>query len=293
MSTQNNEVSDGEAQTSETPSSKAVISQPPSHIDCKRNEYGLLNSINYSFNEDGSVNWRSMIKPEFLYPNKDWFDLRKQTVPSSSEGLTDKQLLIMLGGIKELAKLRGFTKVKYSLDYPKDNYVVAKCSIEWMPNYENAEAVIYEDVANATADNTDLFCLKFLETIACNRAFVRCVRNFLNVHIVGADEIDKSKNRVSDVAELMISNAVPITAQGALEKAANELLHVQTLEEFKAFLRQLWKKAGPVEQKELAELLSDAKEWNVFKDIPSKQSRMLLKLTNEHKMFHNEHKKNN
>jgi hypothetical protein len=55
------------------------------------------------------------------------------------------------------------------------------------------------------------------------------------------------------------------------------------LEEFKAFLRKLWKKASPTEQKELSELLSDAKEWNVFKDIPSKQSRMLLKLTNEYK----------
>jgi hypothetical protein len=278
MSTQNNEILD-----SETPIIQEVNNKPPHSIEFKRNEYGLLGSVNYSFNEDGSVNWRSMIKPEFLYPNKDWFDLRKQTVPSSAEGLTDKQLLIMLGGIKELAKLRGFTKVKYSLDYPRDNYVVAKCSIEWMPNYENAESVIYEDVANATSDNTDLFCLKFLETIACNRAFVRCVRNFLNIHIVGADEIDKSKNRVSDVAELMISNAVPITAQGALEKAVNELLHVQTLEDFKAFLREIWKKSGASEKKELSELLSDAKEWNVFKDIPSKQSRMLLKLTNEHK----------
>jgi len=278
MSTQNNEILN-----SETPIIREVNNKPPHSIEFKRNEYGLLGSVNYSFNEDGSVNWRSMIKPEFLYPNKDWFDLRKQTVPSSAEGLTDKQLLIMLGGIKELAKLRGFAKVKYSLDYPRDNYVVAKCSIEWMPNYENAESVIYEDVANATSDNTDLFCLKFLETIACNRAFVRCVRNFLNIHIVGADEIDKSKNRVSDVAELMISNAVPITAQGALEKAVNELLHVQTLEDFKAFLREIWKKAGTSEKQELSELLSDAKEWNVFKDIPSKQSRMLLKLTNEHK----------
>lgn len=283
MSTQNSKVSDGEIQTSKIPSSKALSNQPPSHIDCKRNEYGLLNSVNYSFNEDGSVNWRSMVKPEFVYPNKDWFDLRKQEVPSSPEGLTDKQLLIMLGGIKELAKLRGFTKVKYSLDYPSDNYVVAKCSIEWIPNYENEESVVYEDVANATANNTDLFCLKFLETIACNRAFIRCVRNFLNIHIVGADEIDKSKHRVSDIAELMVSNAVPITAQGALEKAVNEFLHLQTLDEFKAFLREIWKKATPESQKELSELLFDAKEWNSFKDIPSKQSRMLLKLSNEYK----------
>jgi len=32
----------------------------------QRDEYGLLENVNYIFNGDGSVNWRSMIKPEFL-----------------------------------------------------------------------------------------------------------------------------------------------------------------------------------------------------------------------------------
>jgi hypothetical protein len=43
----------------------------------KRNEHGLLENVDYEFNEDGSVNWRAMIKEEFLYPNKDWFVSRK------------------------------------------------------------------------------------------------------------------------------------------------------------------------------------------------------------------------
>ena len=81
----------------------------------------------------------------------------------------------------------------------------------------------------------------------------------------------------------MVSSAVPITAQGALEKAVNESLGLQTLEDFKSFLREIWKKAAPSEQLELSELLSDAKEWVAFKDIPSKESRRLLKLANEYK----------
>ena len=44
----------------------------------KRNEHGLLENVDYEFNEDGSVNWRAMIKEEFLYPNKDWFVSRKK-----------------------------------------------------------------------------------------------------------------------------------------------------------------------------------------------------------------------
>ena len=82
----------------------------------KRNEDGLLENAEYEFNEDGSVNWKAMIKPEFLYPNRGWFDARNKPIPNSIEGLDDKQLLIMLGGIKELAKLRGYCGVDFDVN---------------------------------------------------------------------------------------------------------------------------------------------------------------------------------
>jgi hypothetical protein len=247
-----------------------------------RDKLGLLTSVDYIFNEDGSVNWRAMIKPEFLYPNKDWFEIRKLDMPQSVEGLEDKQLLIMLGGIKELAKLRGFHSVDYDVRNVRDDYVVAKCTINWMGNYESSfEEVDYSEVANATAANTDDFCFKFLETIACNRAFVRCVRNYLNVHIVGADEMDKSKNRVSEPLETTISNALPISAQGTLEKAVHEKLNLVDFESFKVFLRSLWKKAQETENTSVLELLQEAKEWKQFKDVSAKSARVLLKIVNE------------
>lgn len=249
----------------------------------KRDEYGLISSVEYVFNEDGSVNWRAMIKPEFLYPNRDWFDVRKKAVPESIEGLEDKQLLIMLAGIKELAKLRGFRSVNYKITHIASNYVTASCTIKWAANYETDwTAVEFEDAANATADNTDDFCLKFLETIACNRAFVRCVRNFLNIHIVGADEMDKSKNRVADVGDLIVSNALPISPQGTLEKAVNEKLKLQSFDDFKGFLRTLYKKAAEEKDTATLSMLEEAKEWKAFKDISAKTSRILLKIINEH-----------
>ena len=48
----------------------------------KRNQHGLLESVEYIFNDDGSVNWRAMINPEHLYPNKDWFEMRKMQMPN-------------------------------------------------------------------------------------------------------------------------------------------------------------------------------------------------------------------
>lgn len=262
---------------------KEPNNQPP-FAQYIRNEYGLIPSVNYAFNEDGSINWRAMIKPEFLYPNKDWFELRKLSTPSSAEGLEDKQLLIMLGGIKELAKLRGFSGVNYTVTHVNEKHVVAKCEILWIANYETSNREVYfEDVANATAENTDDFCLKFLETIACNRAFVRCVRNFLNIHIVGADEIDKSKNRVTDISDLIVSSAIPITPQGTLEKAVNEKLKILSFDDFKGFLRQVWKEANGSGSPDLVEIFGSAKDWTSYKDIPAKSSRVLLKIVNEHK----------
>ena len=164
----------------------------------KRNELGLIDGVEYKFNEDGSINWRAMIKPEHLYPNKEWFETRKLQVPDSIEGLGDHQLLVKLAGIKELARLRGFLDVQFKIETISSHYATAVCCISWMPNYESdGNAQTFTSTANATSENCSGFGIKFLEPIAENRAFVRSVRNYLNIHIVGDDEIDKSKNKVA------------------------------------------------------------------------------------------------
>ena len=239
----------------------------------KRNEHGLLENVDYVFNEDGSVNWRAMIKPEFLYPNKGWFEARNQPFPESVDGLEDKQLLIMLGGIKELAKLRCYWNVDFEAENVSEGYVKAHCQIGWMKNYEtNNECAVYEDVANATLDNTDAFCAKFLETIACNRAFVRCVRNYLNVHIVGADEIDKSKgaNNSNSVEYDASSDSamLPLTPSGTLQKALEEVHGIKSFKGFKELLRVFWKEESYRNM--------DAKDWKSYEDIPAKECRKLI-----------------
>ena len=237
----------------------------------KRSGDGLLENVDYIFNEDGSVDWRAMIKPEFLYPNRGWFEARNKSVPTSIEGLDDKQLLIMLGGIKELAKLRGHRGVAFQVENVSEGYVTAKCRIAWLPNYESLCGLETEDVANATLANTDSFCAKFLETIACNRAFVRCVRNYLNIHVVGADEIDKSQGSGQAVEADAI--ATPITPVDLLEKTLREKHGVDSFEACKKVLRDLWK-----DDKYRNE---SAAEWNSFEDIPAKEARKLIVALNQ------------
>ena len=231
-----------------------------------------MNKTDFKYNENGSVNWRAMVKPEYLYPNKDWFELRGKPIPDSVEGLADNQLLIKLGGLKELAKLRGYTRVSYDVVKCERDYVVVKCEISWkalvgktpIPCLE--DACCFEDMANATLENTNDFCAKFLETIATNRAFVRCVRNYLGINIVGDDEIDKSKNKVA-VYENSESNIVNITPQGLLKKQAKDKLGCESFDEFKTYLRKLWQEETYKNE--------EAKSWNDFTSIPAKECRKL------------------
>jgi hypothetical protein len=244
-----------------------------------RDEHGLINSAEYVFKEDGSVDWRKMIKPEFLYVNKEWFELRQKPVPTSIEGLEDKQLTIMLGGIKDLAKLRGFREVSNAVTHVREGYVSAECRIEWLPNYENPEGAYFSDHANASADNTDRFCYKFLEAIAVNRAFVRCVRNFLNINIVGADEIDKSddKGGARSIDDEPSSGASSVHA--ALKKACDG----KGLSDFNIFvkaMRALYRGALDNDNKSLMETLDSLKGCESFEGIDPKNCRKLLAVVN-------------
>lgn len=231
----------------------------------KRDENGLIETIQYQFNEDGSVNWRAMVKEEYLYPNKEWFESREQEPPKSVKGLEDNQLLIKLGGIRELALLRGFDSVDIQIDHVLEDHVVAECSIRFIENYESP-ATRFTSVANATLNNVNGFCAKFLESIAENRAYVRCVRNFLNIPIVGADEIDGSPETKVEKSKKKSSSTSP---QAVLAKKAGENGY-SNFESFREFLRDCWK--NNVFKNE------EAKDWEEFDDIPAKDARKLIKL---------------
>ena len=233
-----------------------------------------MSKTDYKYNEDGSINWRAMVKAEYLYPNKDWFESRNKSVPETIEGLADNQLLIKLGGLKELAKLRGYNSVSYDVIRCDRDYVVVKCKISWKAlTDKNPSMVIledpctFEDVANATLENTNDFCAKFLETIATNRAFVRCVRNYLGINIVGDDEIDKSKNK-NYVYENIETSINDISPQGLLRKQAKDKLNCSSFDDFKNYLRKLWS-----DEKYKNE---EAKSWKDFSCVPAKECRKLL-----------------
>jgi hypothetical protein len=155
-----------------------------------RNKYGLIEDegVKYIYNDDGTINWRKMVKTEYLVPN------RQKTQETDVSKLEDKDLLILLGGIKELAQIRGYTSVEYKVVAASEGYFATSCKIKWIPNYEtNGRVIEFEALADATVNNTKSFARFFLAAIAENRAFVRCVRNFLKINIVSQEELGDAK----------------------------------------------------------------------------------------------------
>lgn len=254
------------------PTTKSKIKNIEGPAVFQRNDHGLLVNTEYHFNEDGSVNWRSMIKDEHLFPNRDFFKSRNMPYPRTIEGLKDHQLLIKLSGIKELARLRGFSSVNYKSVKCEEDHVAVICEISFLPNYETSnEPVVFQDMANATINNTSDFGQIFLETIACNRAFVRCVRNFLNVHIVGDDEINKNNGKTN--SKLAKNETLTgISPADILRSSASNKLNCADFNDFKQVLRDWWREERYRHQ--------EASHWEDWADIPPAESRVLLKLVN-------------
>ena len=161
-----------------------------------RNADGLIEGVDYVFNDDGSINWRKMVKREYLVSNK------QRTKETDVSKLEDKDLLILLGGIKELAQIRGFSDVSYYVVSPSPDYVVATCKIQWISNFETeGKEVGFSAIGDASPNNTQSFARHYLGPIAENRSFVRCVRNFLKINIVSQEELGAAKAPQEDSAE--------------------------------------------------------------------------------------------
>lgn len=179
-----------------------------------RNKYGLIEdkTLNYVFNQDGTINWRKMVKTEYLVPN------RQKTQETDVSKLEDKDLLILLGGIKELAQIRGYAKVEYNVVSATESYFATSCRITWLPNYETGgKEIVFESLADATLNNTKSFARFFLAAIAENRAFVRCVRNFLKINIVSQEELGDAK-----LLDESSSNNNPTSPYALLEKVMKD-----------------------------------------------------------------------
>ena len=136
-----------------------------------------------------------MLKPCHLYPNPS-----KNITETDVSKLQDRDLCILLGGIKELAQIRGYTNVEYNVVSPSPDYVIATCKISWIPNYETeGNEVVFSAIGDASFENSsNVMGNYYLGPTAENRAFVRCVRSFLKINVVAKDELAAAAKSVTN-----------------------------------------------------------------------------------------------
>lgn len=238
--------------------------EKPDFKSFKRNEYGLLDTVNYSFDDNGYVNWRAMIDPKYLYPNPNWF--KDKEIPLTIDGLPDEQLLIKLAGIRQIARLRGISKVEYPLSYYSPLGAVVSCRVTFVPNYEtNMEPLVYEEVASVTSDNaTNQMAFQYAETIACNRAFIRAVKNALGINILGDDEFKRD-----DVKRSIVSATGNVT-NGPAETLKHIFKNIFKNDDFSFFKETMTKSSYPDKEK--------VASWNGYEDIQGEDASAIIGL---------------
>lgn len=263
INTLENSISLSQENHSDAPIVVELVKKNIPPIIRKRNEYGFLENVDYVFKEDGKVDWRKMIKPEYLVFNKE----RKSEIEKkygktldelSVTEVEDKYLLILLFGIRNLATLRGFYTVSPNVKFCSDFKATVETNIGWIPNNDTEmRGEYFGDVASATAENTNGFGRLFLESIAANRAFVRAVRNYLEINIVGFDEVKNDKVE-------MPADTNPVSVHSILERTAKDL--GLSFEQFK----------NGVKEKYSSSIESDYTKWDNFRSLsPGDAYKML------------------
>lgn len=233
----------------------------------RRDKNGLLSNLKYIFKEDGSIDWRKMVKPEYVVVRKECEKevlekYGKKTLEEVDKTqIDDKYLLLLLAASKQLLRLRGFLAVNQHVDDVKDTKATVTCSINFIGNYETeGHVVTFSDVGSASIENTKDFGQKYLESIAANRAFVRAVRNFLGINIVGQDEVETVGSPTAADEPPQLGS---VNSRALLQKATEA---GKTFAQIKEGCTNLYN--AEIAAKKKPTYNSDPATWNRVEDIP-------------------------
>lgn len=177
-----------------------------------RDSNGLIKNLQYKYDTYGFVDWRAMINPKHVVLNRNSVAKAGLNYEALSDTDREKFLvewpdekkIIKLAGFKEVARLRGYSSVKNTVEQVGEK-VICHCTIEWIMNCDGY--FTYTAAASASPANVAPEYSQALEAIACNRAFARAVRESLNIHVVSDEELDP--NKVEEVSNAKIPSTHP------------------------------------------------------------------------------------
>ena len=100
--------------------------------------------------------------------------------------------------------MRGYSELDPKIHTACREYVAAECRITWLPHRDVGMRVEKTGGnAMATLSNTDGFTQAYLCEMAQNRAFARCIRDYLGIEIVSKEEV----NAISETGETNANSA--------------------------------------------------------------------------------------
>lgn len=246
---------------------------------------------------DGTVDWRAvaMRTPANFYVKREHEEkvaalLGKQPSevadlsPEEIAKVPDKYLVIRKAGIIELARLRGFSSAIPEVQHVQPDYVVVRTLIAWDP-FEGIPAKVSGGVGEAHPQNCTRMGAAYLAATAENRAFSRCVRQFLEIDIVCSDELggsnvepEPSSNGGSNGAA---KSQIDLTPQGSLARAAQEGTYTFSFEQVKQAAKSRWEEDNAkvtTDPNAKRRIENDPTDWKTWADIPPRDCYTLTQL---------------
>lgn len=247
----------------------AITETPPQP---RWNEAGLLEGTAYHYRADGFVDWRRSIPREYLYIARESEEtmVKRFGKPVDEIDITqveDRYLRVYLGGWKHLLKTRGYLSLDNPCTFVTPEKAVATCTIVFRPSFETGgNAISYSWTASASLFNTSGdISQAFLESTACNRAFSLCLRGFLNIGIVGHDEIGPVGGRRGAAGSDVVSvPSTSVSTEPTAQAFSPQLRLQETCREMGITLDKL--KAAAANY--ATELKSKPETWTQFSDVP-------------------------
>src|ERR1044072_6144245 len=122
---------------------EAELTQQPPFVGL-RNEKGLLPG-EYPVDELGLIDWKSLVPLQYVALNRYSYAAEGINVDALSPEEVEKfkatdpenKKLILLGGFKYLARLRGVQSIEYKLVDSDSEKATVSCRISFIPNFEN------------------------------------------------------------------------------------------------------------------------------------------------------------
>lgn len=246
---------------------------------------GLIIGYPYKFTPEGRIDWRSLVDSKFLYVANEYKDrvVKEQGKPLDQIDILtvkDDWLRIRLGGINQLANLRGYRSLEYELVTATESKAACVCRMEFIGNYEtDGYPVICSAIASATLRSVDKNFSPYLETFAENRAFARCVKRALQINILSDIEIGGESKKGDD------SSSVSNGDEG--ETSATTTNSNQGFEPYDR-LKELCSNPSPMSpisfdalkktavEHYKSELKSDPTEWTGFESIQPIDAYVLI-----------------